>query len=214
MKKLIISLILISSAFIWAEKSQLARLHYQGGGDWYNDQDILPNIAIRLNEDLKTDFAPSEAVVKLTDSNIFNYPFLFMTGHGNISFNAKEVENLRKYLNRGGFLYVDDDYGLDESFRREIKKVFPDFELIELPVEHDIFHCFYESSNGIPKIHEHDGKRPQAFAIFNPTGRMLVFYTYETNITDGWSDVHSNQLEIKEQAFQMGVNLFYYLMTN
>lgn len=197
-----------------SDKPQLARLHYDGGGDWYNDPDIIPNITNYINNILGSDFSETQAVVKPSDQRIHDYPFIFMTGHGNITFSERDINNLRRYLLRGGFLYADDDYGMDEAFRREIKKVFPERDLIELPADHEIFHCFFSFPNGIPKIHEHDGKRPQAFGIFDDHGRMMVFYTYETNISDGWSDAHDNPPEISEKAFRMGANLFYYLLTN
>ncbi len=197
-----------------SDKPQLARLHYDGGGDWYNDPDIIPNITNYINHTIGSDFSETQAVVKPSDQRIYDYPFIFMTGHGNIAFSERDINNLRRYLLRGGFLYADDDYGMDEAFRREIKKVFPERDLIELPADHEIFHCFFSFPNGIPKIHEHDGKRPQAFGIFDDHGRMMVFYTYETNISDGWSDAHDNPPEIRDKAFRMGANLFYYLLTN
>ncbi|MBN1326350.1 MAG: DUF4159 domain-containing protein, partial [Candidatus Cloacimonetes bacterium] len=147
------------------------------------------------------------------ETKLFDYPFIFMTGHGNIKFTDKEIANLREYLIRGGFLYADDDYGMDPSFRAEISKIFPDIEMVELPAGHDLFHCFYDFPEGIPKIHKHDDKRPQAFAVFSPEGRLLMLYTYETNISDGWSDVHNDPQQIREQAFRMGANLFFYLMS-
>jgi hypothetical protein len=196
------------------EKAQLARLHYAGGGDWYNDQDIIPNIANFLNKTLNTDFSTLEAAVQLTDSNLFDYPFLFATGHGNISFSDREAEALRTYLARGGFLYVDDDYGMDKSFRQEIGKVFPERNLIELPASHEIFHSYYEFTAGLPKIHKHDDKRPQALALLDDNGRIMLLYTYETNISDGWSEAHDDPPEIREKAFRMGANIFYYLLTN
>lgn len=197
-----------------SDKPQLARLHYDGGGDWYNDPDIIPNITNYINRTIGSDFSETQAVVKPSDQRIYDHPFIFMTGHGNIAFSERDINNLRRYLLRGGFLYADDDYGMDEAFRREIKKVFPERDLIELPADHEIFHCFYSFPNGIPKIHEHDGKRPQAFAIFDDHGRMMVFYTYETNISDGWSDAHDNPPEIRDKAFRMGANLFYYMLIN
>jgi hypothetical protein len=211
--KYIIGFILIVNVLWAAEKPQIARLHYSGGGDWYNDQDIIPNITKYLNETINTDFSTTESVVKPSESSLFEYPFIFMTGHGNVSFNDKEAENLREYLVRGGFLYIDDDYGMDKSFRSEIKKIFPEKELVELPANHQIFHCFFSFPKGLPKIHKHDEKRPQAFAMFNEDGRMLLFYTYESNISDGWSNVHDDPEEIREQAFQFGANLFYYIIT-
>lgn len=205
--------ILFSAHLIASEKSQLARLHYSGGSDWYNDSDIIPNIAEYLNKTINTDFSTVEAVVKPSDTKLFEYPIIFMTGHGNISFSEKDADNLRNYLLRGGFLYADDDYGMDESFRKEIKKVFPEKELVELPANHEIFHCYFSFSKGLPKIHKHDDKRPQAFAIFDDNGRMMVLYTYESNISDGWSNVHNDPENIRQQAFKMGANIFYYLLT-
>ncbi len=216
MKWIIISLIffVLNAPLLTAEKAQLARLHYGGGGDWYNDPDIIPNITEYLNRTLKTDFSNIEAAVKLTDSNVYDFPFIFMTGHGNIHFSDREIEILREYLARGGFLYVDDDYGLDESFRKEVKKIFPGRDMVELPANHELFHCFFSFPEGIPKIHKHDDLRPQAFAIYNDEGRIVLLYTYETNISDGWSDAHDDPPEIREQALRLGANLFYYLMTN
>ena len=193
-------------------KDQIARLHYDGGGDWYNDQDMIPNVVEVLNQELSTDFALEEAVVMPGESRLFDYPFVIMTGHGNISFTEKEAQNLRTWLMRGGFLYADDDYGMDESFRREIKKVFPEKELVELPADHEIFHVYYKLA-GIPKIHKHDDKRPRIYAIYDDSGRIMVIYTYETNITDGWSEAHNDPQNIRQQSFQMGVNIFYYILT-
>ncbi len=196
-----------------SEKPQLARLHYEGGGDWYNDPDALPNLVKYLNKTINTGFSIEQAEVKPSDSKLFEFPFLYMTGHGNVAFSGKDADNLREYLLRGGFLYIDDDYGMNEAFRREIKKVFPEKSLIELPADHDLFHSFFNFPKGLPKIHKHDDKRAQAFAVFDENGRMLLLYTFESNISDGWSDVHDDPLEIKEQALKMGANIFYYLMT-
>jgi len=193
---------------------QIARLHYKGGGDWYNDQDTIPNIVAYLNNTLHTDFSKIEAIVSPDDPKLFDYPFIFMTGHGTVNFNNKETENIRTYLERGGFLYVDDDYGLDKSFRSEIQKIFPEKDLVELPVSHNIFNCYFNFPNGLPKIHKHDDERPQAFGIFDDNGRLMLLYTYESNISDGWSNVHDDPENIKEQAFRFGANLFYYIMTN
>lgn len=203
----------ILSAVIPTDAPQLARLHYDGGGDWYNDPDTLPNLVRHVNSELNTNFSTVQAVVRPSDANLFDYPFIYMTGHGNISFSDRDARNLREYLLKGGFLYADDDYGMDEAFRREIKKVFPDRELTELPPSHEIFHCYYSFPQGIPKIHEHDGKRPQAFGIFDDTGRMMVLYTYETNVSDGWTEAHDNPPEVREEAFRMGTNMLYYIMT-
>ncbi|MFO7895549.1 MAG: DUF4159 domain-containing protein [Candidatus Cloacimonadales bacterium] len=212
MKYIIFMLMLFSWQLLPAD--QLARLHYAGGGDWYNDADAIPNLCEFLNENLQTDFALTEAVVKPDAGSIFNYPFIFATGHGKLSFDQAERQNLREYLRRGGFLYVDDDYGMDQYFRAEIKLLFPEKQLVELPAEHEIFSSYYQFSRGVPKIHEHDGKRPQAFAIFDDSGRMLILYTYETNISDGWSNAHQTDPEKRQKAFEMGANIVHYLINN
>jgi len=213
MKRLAL-LILFHCLFVLAPGNvRIARLHYDGGGDWYNDADTIPNLVIYLNSNLKTNLDEEQAIVKPSDSEIFDYPFVFMTGHGNVSFSDKDVANLRSYLLRGGFLYIDDDYGLDKSIRREISRIFPEKQLLELPSDHDLFRCFHYFPNGIPKIHKHDDKRPQAFAIFSEEGRIMLLYTYETNISDGWSNMHNDPQQIRDLALKMGTNLFYYLMT-
>lgn len=195
------------------EKPQLARLHYNGGGDWYNDGDALPNLAMYLNKTINAEFSIEQTIVKPSDTKLLEHPFLFITGHGNITFSDKDAASLREYLLRGGFIYADDDYGMDESFQKAIKKIFPEKKLIELPASHEIFHCYFNFDQGIPKIHKHDDKRPQAFAIFDDYGRMMLLYTYESNISDGWSNAHDNPEELREKAFKMGTNIFYYLMT-
>ncbi len=211
-KKVLFSALLLAGWLLIAAQPQLARLHYDGGGDWYNDRDILPNIAHKLNATLHTDFSADQAVVKPGDSNIFDYPVIFMTGHGNVIFNQRERENLRRYLANGGFLYIDDDYGMDASIRRELALLYPEYQLVELPAQHPLFHCYYTFSKGTPKIHKHNDKRPQTLAILDNTGRILVLYTYETNISDGWSNAHDDPDSIKDAAFKMGVNIFYYLL--
>lgn len=214
-KALIIIIVLVFSILNATEgEYQIARLHYKGGGDWYNDQDTIPNIAEYLNNTLNTKFSKIQAIVSPDDPKLFEYPFTYMTGHGTVNFNNKEAENIRTYLERGGFLYVDDDYGLNNTFQHEIQKIFPDKDLVELPASHEIFHCYFDFPKGLPKIHKHDEKRPQAFCIFNENGRLMLLYTYESNISDGWSNVHDDPEHIKEQAFQFGANLFYYIMTN
>jgi len=190
-----------------------ARLQYGGGGDWYNDRSMLPNLMREVEQRTKIETAGEEVIVKLTDAELFQHPFLFMTGHGNVRFDQEEAERLRLYLTSGGFLYVDDDYGMDEAVRRELKKVFPDQELVELPFEHLIYHLLYDFPSGLPKIHEHDNKPPQGFGLFH-RGRLVLFYTYETNISDGWADpeVHQDPQEVREQAFRMGINILLYAM--
>lgn len=192
---------------------RVARLKYGGGGDWYNDRSIIPNLMHEVNRRTNIQALEEEAIVELTDPELFQYPFLFMTGHGNIKFSEEEVRRLRQYLFHGGFLYADDDYGMDEAFRREIKKVFPEKKLVELPFSHPIYHILYDFPTGLPKIHEHNGKPPQGFGIFHQ-GRLVVFYTYETNISDGWADpeVHQDPPEIREQAFRMGLNILIYAL--
>jgi hypothetical protein len=152
--------------------------------------------------------------VKLTDPTLSNFPYLYLTGHGNIKFTDEEVRLLRRYLESGGFLHADDNYGLDESFRREIRRVFPESELVELPVDHAIYHLFYDFPRGLPKIHKHDGKAPQGFGIFHQ-GRLVVYYTYESDLGNGWEDasVHDVPPELREQALRMGVNLFLYALS-
>ncbi|MCK5050992.1 MAG: DUF4159 domain-containing protein [Candidatus Cloacimonetes bacterium] len=216
MKKILIIIIVLVLSILNSLESeyQIARLHYQGGGDWYNDQDTIPNIAEYLNNTLNTKFSRIQAIVSPDDPKLFEYPFIFMTGHGTVNFSNKEAENIRTYLDRGGFLYVDDDYGLDKTFQHEINKIFPDKDLVELPASHELFHCYFDFPNGLPKIHKHDDKRPQAFGIFDVDGRLMLLYTYESNISDGWSNVHDDPENLRELAFQFGVNLFYYIMTN
>ena len=190
----------------------IARLKYEGGGDWYNDPEVIPNLANELNHRTSLKVNPEQAVVTPSDPAIFKYPIVYITGHGNISFDEDDIRNLRKYLENGGFLYADDDYGMDESFRREIKKVFPDEELVEIPFDHPIYHIFYDFPNGLPKIHEHYEGPPHGYGIFYK-GRMVVFYTYNTNISDGWTSRHNDPPAKREQAFRMGINIVLYALT-
>src|SRR3990172_479349 len=186
----------------------IARLKYSGGGDWYWGASAIPNMLQFLKENSNLRVAEDEVKVELMDENLFNYPFLFMTGHGNIKFPDEEVERLRTYLTHGGFLLANDSYGLDAAFRREMKKVFPDKELVDLPFNHGIYHCYYDFPNGLPKIHKHDEKPAQGFGIFYE-GRLAVFYTYESDIGDGWEDpqVHNDPPEKREAALRMGGNI-------
>ncbi|MEO0078457.1 MAG: DUF4159 domain-containing protein [candidate division WOR-3 bacterium] len=192
---------------------QIARLKYSGGGDWYNDPDAIPNLAREINARTNIRVATDEAQVSLLDDKLFNYPFLFMTGHGNISFSDEEVSRLRQYLESGGFLYADDDYGMDESFRREMAKVLPASELVELPFNHPIYHSVYDFDNGLPKIHEHEEGPPRGYGMF-VRGRMVVFYTFNTNISDGWTAAHKDPPEVREQAFRVGINIVAWFLTN
>lgn len=192
----------------------VARLKYAGGGDWYNDPSIIPNLQRFLRENTSIDAAEDEARVSLMDDNLFSYPLLFMTGHGRIAFSDKEAERLSAYLLGGGFLLADDDYGMDAYFRREMARVFPDKQMVELPFSHDLFHCHFDFLNGLPKIHEHDGGPPQGYAYFHE-GRMVAFYAFNTNISDGWADpeVHGDPQETRDKALQIGANIIIYALT-
>ncbi len=191
----------------------IARLQYDGGGDWYANPSSLPNLLEAVRERTAIPVAAREVTVRPLDPGLRDHPFLYMTGHGNVRFTPQERSALRDYLRAGGFLHADDNYGLDESFRREIEQIFPDARLVELPPDHPVFHGVYDFPEGLPKIHEHDGGRPQAFAIVEG-GRMLVFYSYESDLGDGWEDqdVHDDPPAIREQALRMGVNLFAYVL--
>jgi hypothetical protein len=206
-------LLLSSITFSVGQNFSIGRLKYQGGGDWYNDPDAIPNLAQELNKrtNIKTEL--TEKQVSLNDEFLFKYPFIFMTGHGNINLSDAEVKKLKQYLTNGGFLYVDDDYGLDEPFRREIKKVFPDHELIELPSNHPIYRSIYDFPKGLPKIHEHYEGPPKGFALFYEE-RMVIYYTWNSNISDGWTSAYDDPQEKREDAYKMGINIIAYALTH
>lgn len=187
---------------------KIALLKYNGGGDWYADPTALPNLIEFCNQNIRTNIFPEPSTIEVGSPEIFNYPFVHLTGHGNIIFSESESINLRLYLEAGGFLHVDDNYGLDEYLRREMKKVFQDKEFIELPPSHPIFHQKYDFNEGVPKIHEHDKKPPQAFGLFIEE-RMVCLYTYESDLGDGWEDaeVHNDPAELREKALKMGANI-------
>lgn len=194
---------------------QFAVLKYNGGGDWYaNLATSLPNLIGFCNQNLKMNINPEQAVVEVGSPEIFNYPFVHMTGHGNVIFSSSDAANLRNYLISGGFLHIDDNYGMDKFIRPELKKVFPELELIELPPSHPVFHQRYEFPAGIPKIHEHDQKPPAAFGLIYE-GRLVCLYTYETDLGDGWEDpeVHNNSPGNRQQALRMGSNIIQYVFT-
>jgi len=193
----------------------VARLQYGGGGDWYANPSSLPNLIAAINERTTLRVARSEARVTLMDERLWDYPFLHVTGHGTIRFTDEEVVRLREYLLRGGFLHVDDNYGLDESFRREIARVFPDRPLVDVPLSHPVYHIVYDFPQGLPKIHEHDGKPARGFGIFIGD-RLAVFYSYESDLGNGWEDVgtYGDPPELHEAALRMGVNLFVYAVTS
>jgi len=190
----------------------IARMKYGGGGDWYWGRSAVPNMLDFLKENTNISVG-EEVLVSIMDKELFEYPFLFITGHGNVFFNEQETKRLRNYLTCGGFLFVNDSYGLDGAFRREIKKVFSDKDLVELPSSHGIYHCFYDFPKGLPKIHQHDGKPPQGFGIFHE-GRLVVFYVYESDISDGWEDpeVHQDPPDKREAALRMGVNIITWIL--
>jgi hypothetical protein len=196
-----------------ADSVTIARLQYEGGGDWYANPSSLPNLLSAVRERTGIPVATREVATSPLDPGLRDHPYLYMTGHGNVRFSAAERAALRDYLDGGGFLHADDNYGLDESFREEITKVFPDEELVEIPADHPVFHVVYDFPEGLPKIHEHDGKPPQAFGVFR-NGRLVVFYSYESDLGDGWEDqdVHDDRPEVREQAIRMGVNLFVYVL--
>jgi hypothetical protein len=189
---------------------QLAVLKYNGGGDYYANPTALPNLIQFCNTNLGTSISKEVPYVDAGSPDLFVYPFIHMTGHGNVKFSMLEADNLRKYLLGGGFLHIDDNYGMDQFIREELKKIFPNQSLVELPFTHPIFHQKYDF-NGLPKIHEHDGKRPQAFGII-VDGRLVCLYTYETDLSDGWEDkeVHNDSEEKRKQALQMGANILMY----
>lgn len=193
---------------------QIALLKYRGGGDWYANPTSLPNLIEYCNQHLETSIDPEPATVEISSPDIFNYPFLHMTGHGNVVFSAQEAKNLRDYLMAGGFLHVDDNYGMDKYIRPQFKKVFPELDLVELPFDYPIYHQKYKFPNGVPKIHEHDGKPSQGFGIFHE-GRLVVYYTYETDLGDGWEDakVHNNSQNTREKALRMGANIIQYVFS-
>ena len=218
MKIFLIIYIIIAAQYIFPQEEgafRIARLKYDGGGDWYNGQTEEPNVLDFVKQNTNIKVKAEYTWVDIQSDAIFSYPFLFMTGHGNVVFTQDECDRLRKYCEAGGFLYVDDDYGLDKSFRREIKKVFPDNELVELPFNYGMYSDVYNFPNGVPKTHEHNGKPPQGFGIFL-NGRLAVYYTYESNPSDGWDDpeVHGDPPEKRLEALKFGVNLIVWALSN
>ena len=198
-----------------APSYKIAKMKYNGGGDWYANRTALPELISFCNKNLGTNFDQEEAVVEAGSAEIFNYPFVYLTGHGNIVFTDQEAENLRKYLIGGGFLHIDDNYGLDKFIRPQMKRVFPDLEFIELPSEHIIYNQKYKFPAGLPKIHEHDGKRPQGFALIFK-GRIVCYYTFECDLGNGWEvagTYSSDSEETRQKALKMGANLIQYALT-
>lgn len=208
---------LILIAFIWnlGFTQEIAVAKYSGGGDWYANPTSLPNLAKFCNQNINTKINTKIATVDFGSTEIFSYPYIHMTGHGNVVFSPNDVINLRNYLMSGGFLHIDDNYGMNEYIRKEIKKIFPDNTLTEIPSNHIIFQEPFNFPGGLPKIHEHDNQKPQAFGIFIE-GRIVLLYTYETDLGDGWEDteVHNNPQNVREKALKMGANILNYAFKN
>jgi hypothetical protein len=209
MKKVII---LIFLSYNLLNGQELALLKYNGGGDWYANPTSLPNLIKFCNQNLSTKLKPKHAVVEANSIELFSYPFVHLTGHGNIVFTSQEITNLRNYMLAGGFLHIDDNYGLDQYIRKEITKIFPDKAIVELPANHEIFQKPYNFPGGLPKIHQHDNKPAKAFAIMHDD-RIVLLYTYETDLGDGWEDIeiHNNPEELRQKALRMGANIINYV---
>lgn len=211
MKYLGAFLLILITIGLSGQSYKIAVLKYNGGGDWYANPTSVPNLIEFCNNNIKTNIISEPATVEVGSSDIYNYPFIHMTGHGNVVFNNQEVINLKTYLESGGFLHIDDNYGMDKYLRREMKKVFPEQEFVELDFTHPIYHKSYEFEKGLPKIHVHDNKAPQGFGLFYK-GRLVCFYTYECDLGDGWEDqaVHNNSEETRNKALKMGANIISY----
>lgn len=213
MSKFLMSLVLTLFVFI-SSAQEVAILKYNGGGDWYANPTAVPNLIKFCNANISTSIKENPESVEVSSKDLYNYPIIFMTGHGNIFLTDKDAENLRDYLISGGFLHISDNYGLDSFVRTELKKVFPDAELLEIPHNHPIYHQTY-AFESLPKIHEHDGKAPQGFGIFFE-GRLVCFYDYESDLSDGWEDeeIHNDPKEVREKALKMGANIIEYAFKN
>ncbi|MCF6360591.1 MAG: DUF4159 domain-containing protein [Cyclobacteriaceae bacterium] len=215
-KGLILSLFLYGLSFQTNGQAdlQIAKLKYNGGGDWYANKTALPNLISFCNKNLSTNISSEEAVIEVGSKFIFTYPYVYMTGHGNVVFSEQEAENLRNYLIGGGFLHIDDNYGLDKFIRLEMKKVLPELDFVELPFNHPIYHQKFKFNNGLPKIHEHDGKPAQGFGLIYQ-GRLVCYYTYETDLGNGWEDqqIYNNPKALRTKALQMGANIISFCFT-
>lgn len=213
MKRIVYLLLFLMCAHNYAQ--DIAVLKYGGGGDWYANPTSLPNLIDFCNKQIGTGMNPKPQTVEVGSTDLFQYPFLHMTGHGNVFFSEAEAENLRNYLLSGGFLHVDDNYGMRPYLEKEMKKVFPDKEWSEIPVNHPLFHQKFTFADGLPKIHEHDNKRPEAFGYFHE-GRLVFLFTFESDLGDGWEDpeVHNDPEEVRRKALQMGANIIQYVFEN
>ncbi|MEQ8241513.1 MAG: DUF4159 domain-containing protein [Cyclobacteriaceae bacterium] len=198
-----------------AQDIQLAKIKYDGGGDWYANKSALPNLIEFCNQQLGTAIDRNEDIVEVGSPEIFSYPYVYLTGHGNVVFSNAEAENLREYLTSGGFLHIDDNYGLDKFIRLEMKKVFPELDFVELPFDHPIYHQKFDFKSGPPKVHEHDGKPAQGFGIIYE-GRLVCYYSYESDLGNGWEDrsVYNDPESLRQQALQMGSNILSYVFTS
>lgn len=214
MKKISLILLLLTTSVSGFSQIKIAKLKYNGGGDWYTNKTALPNLIRFFNQNLKGNIHPEEDIIEVGDRKIFQYPYVYMTGHGNVVFSPKDVENLRTYLLAGGFLHIDDNYGLSEFARREMKKVFPEHNFIDLPYNHPVFQQKYKFPGGLPKIHEHDGKPAQGFGIIHE-GRLICFFSYESDLGNGWEDrsVHNVPESVRQEALKMGANLLQFAFT-
>ncbi len=216
MKQVFLLTILIFSALSVNSqaKVRIAKLKYDGGGDWYANKTALPNLIEFCNRELNMNLEREDDVVDVGSPELFLYPYVYMTGHGNVVFSDSDAENLRTYLEAGGFLHIDDNYGLDQFIRIEMKKVFPELEFIEIPYEHPVYHQKFSFPNGIPKIHEHDGNPAQAFGLFWQ-GRLVCFYSYESDLGNGWEDpsIHNDPEEKRQEALRMGANILTFAFT-
>jgi len=216
MRNILLTFLFLTIGFVGKSQSSvsIALLKYSGGGDWYANPTSLPNLIKFCNEKLNTNINPEPVTIDVGSPEIFNYPLVHMTGHGNVVFSGEDVQNLRKYLVAGGFLHISDNYGMDEYIRREMKRVFPDADFVELPFDHPIYHQQYDFDQGLPKIHEHDDKPPQGFGIFYE-GRLVCFYDYECDLGDGWEDpeVHNDSEANRLRALKMGANIVQYVFT-
>jgi len=213
-KSVLIFCLNVPTIVAFSQSYQIAVLKYKGGGDYYANPTSLPNLVSFVNRELKMNIAKETPYVEVGSTELFNYPFVHMTGHGNVVFSAADAENLRVYLMSGGFLHISDNYGLDKFIRKEMKKVFPDADFVEIPFGHPVYHQKYEFNSGLPKIHEHDNKAPQGLGIF-VENRLVVFYDFECDLGDGWEDsnVHKDSEAARTKAFQMGANLLQYAFT-
>jgi len=210
-----IYLILFLLGFTASFSQEIALVKYSGGGDWYSNPTSLPNLIKYCNQNINTKIKSKPATVEPSSPDLFSYPFVHMTGHGNVVFSDADVSNLRNYLTSGGFLHIDDNFGMDQYIRKEINQLFPNNDLVEIPANHQIFQKPYLFSSGLPKIHEHDGKRPQAFGIFIDN-RLVLLYTFECDLGDGWEDpeVHNDPIGVREKALKMGANILNYIFNN